>query len=86
MNSIVYYVCKVKSNIFYYITKYGFQRKYGRFVHMCLAFVINHDYRVYVRMMVSGHFFMYISIFCYGMIFISNGKNTRRTGNITSNV
>lgn len=57
MISIVYYVCKVKSNIFYYITKYGFQRKYGRFVHMCLAFVINHDYHIYARVMVSGHFF-----------------------------
>lgn len=52
MISIVYYVCKVKSNIFYYITKYGFQRKYGRFVHMCLAFVINHDYHIYARVMV----------------------------------
>lgn len=60
MISIVYYVSKVKSNIFYYITKYGFQRKYGRFVHMCLAFVINHDHRVHARVMVSGHFFFFI--------------------------
>lgn len=80
--------CEVKSNIFYYITKYGFQRKYGRFVHMCLEFVINHDYRVYARVMVSGHFFLCTIQFflLWNNIHIRNGKNTLRTGNITSSI